>query len=119
MCGHYSHIPCTVKPVGTQTFLGSTFGFGLDSYRFTQVKLTIVSYIEILLKFLFIQDSVLFRVSVKTCTRKLSQFLYFVNDSTFVLKYFILQSVHLLYKYAIRINFCFIRTIRINFSAYE
>jgi hypothetical protein len=32
---------------------------------------------------------------------------------------FILQSVHLLYKYAIRINFCFIRTRRINFSAYE
>jgi hypothetical protein len=32
---------------------------------------------------------------------------------------FILQSVHLLYKYAMRINFCFIRTIRINFSAYE
>jgi hypothetical protein len=28
---------------------------------------------------------------------------------------FILQSVHLLYKYAIRINFCFIRTRRINF----
>ena len=32
---------------------------------------------------------------------------------------FILQSVHLLYKYAIRINFCFIRTRRINFSACE
>ena len=32
---------------------------------------------------------------------------------------FILQSVHLLYKYAIRIHFCFIRTRRINFSAYE
>ena len=32
---------------------------------------------------------------------------------------FILQSVRLLYKYAIRINFCFIRTRRINFSAYE
>jgi hypothetical protein len=32
---------------------------------------------------------------------------------------FILQSVHLLYKYAIRINVCFIRTRRINFSAYE
>jgi hypothetical protein len=32
---------------------------------------------------------------------------------------FILQSVHLLYIYAIRINFCFIRTRRINFSAYE
>ena len=32
---------------------------------------------------------------------------------------FILQSVHLLYKYAKRINFCFIRTRRINFSAYE
>ena len=31
----------------------------------------------------------------------------------------ILQSVHLLYKYAIRINCCFIRTRRINFSAYE
>jgi hypothetical protein len=30
----------------------------------------------------------------------------------------ILQSVHLLYKYAIRINFCFIRTRRINFSYY-
>ena len=33
--------------------------------------------------------------------------------------YFILQSVNLLYKYAIRINFCFIRTRRISFSAYE
>jgi hypothetical protein len=32
---------------------------------------------------------------------------------------FILQSVHLLYKYAIRIIFCFIRTRRIHFSAYE
>jgi hypothetical protein len=32
---------------------------------------------------------------------------------------FILQSVHLLYIYAIRINFCFIRTRRVNFSAYE
>ena len=31
---------------------------------------------------------------------------------------FILQSVHLLYKYAIRINICFIRTRRINFSYY-
>ena len=31
----------------------------------------------------------------------------------------ILQSVHLLYTYAIRIIFCFIRTRRINFSAYE
>jgi hypothetical protein len=31
---------------------------------------------------------------------------------------FILQSVHLLYKYAIRINFCFIHTRRINFSYY-
>jgi hypothetical protein len=31
---------------------------------------------------------------------------------------FILQSVHLLYKYAIRIIFCFIRTRRINFSYY-
>jgi hypothetical protein len=31
---------------------------------------------------------------------------------------FILQSVHLLYKYAIRINVCFIRTRRINFSYY-
>ena len=28
---------------------------------------------------------------------------------------FILQSVHLLYKYTIRINFCFIRSLRINF----
>ena len=35
------------------------------------------------------------------------------------LKRFILQSDHLLYKYAIRINFCFIRTRRINFSVYE
>jgi hypothetical protein len=42
------------------------------------------------------------------------------------INHFILQSVHLLYKYAIRIHFCFIRTrrinfctIRINFSAYE
>jgi hypothetical protein len=32
--------------------------------------------------------------------------------------YFILQSVHLLYKYAIRIHFCFIRTRRINFTYY-
>jgi hypothetical protein len=32
---------------------------------------------------------------------------------------FILQSVHLLYKYAIRINVCFIRSIRIHLSAYE
>ena len=32
---------------------------------------------------------------------------------------FILQSVHLLYKYAIRINVCFIRSMQINFSAYE
>jgi hypothetical protein len=32
---------------------------------------------------------------------------------------FILQSVHLLYKYAIRINLCFIRSIRIHLSAYE
>ena len=32
---------------------------------------------------------------------------------------FILQSVHLPYKYAMRINFCFIRTRRINFSAYD
>jgi hypothetical protein len=31
---------------------------------------------------------------------------------------FILQSVHLLYKYAMRIIFCFIRTRRINFSYY-
>jgi hypothetical protein len=31
---------------------------------------------------------------------------------------FILQSVHLLYKYAIRINFSFIRTRRINFWYY-
>ena len=31
---------------------------------------------------------------------------------------FILQSVHLLYKYTIQINFCFIRTRRINFSYY-
>ena len=31
---------------------------------------------------------------------------------------FILQSIHLLYKYAIRINCCFIRTRRINFSYY-
>jgi hypothetical protein len=31
---------------------------------------------------------------------------------------FILQSVHLLYKYTIRINFCFIHTSRINFSYY-
>ena len=30
----------------------------------------------------------------------------------------ILQSVHLLYKYAIRIHFCFIRNRRINFSYY-
>jgi len=41
------------------------------------------------------------------------------QGSVYVFKYtilrFILQSVHLLYKYAIRINFCFIRTIRINF----
>ena len=29
--------------------------------------------------------------------------------------YFILQSVHLLYKYTIRINVCFIRSLRINF----
>ena len=35
------------------------------------------------------------------------------------IKIFILQSVHLLYKYAIRIHFCFIRPRRINFSAYE
>ena len=28
---------------------------------------------------------------------------------------FILQSVHLLYKYTTRINFCFIRSLRINF----
>ena len=28
-------------------------------------------------------------------------------------------TVYLLYKYVIRINFCFFRTIRINFSAYE
>ena len=34
------------------------------------------------------------------------------------IKDFILQSVHLLYKYAIRIMFCFIRTRRINFSYY-
>jgi hypothetical protein len=32
---------------------------------------------------------------------------------------FILQSVHLLYKYAMRIIVCFIRTRRINLSAYE
>jgi hypothetical protein len=31
---------------------------------------------------------------------------------------FILQSVHLLYIYAILLNFCFIRTRRINFSYY-
>jgi hypothetical protein len=31
---------------------------------------------------------------------------------------FIKQSVHLLYKYDIQINFCFIRTRRINFSYY-
>jgi hypothetical protein len=35
------------------------------------------------------------------------------------IKKIILQSVHLLYKYAIRINFCFIRTRRINFQAYS
>jgi hypothetical protein len=33
--------------------------------------------------------------------------------------FFILQSVYFLYKYAMRIIFCFIRTRRINFSAYE
>jgi hypothetical protein len=32
--------------------------------------------------------------------------------------FFILQSVHLPYKYAIRIHFCFIRSRRINFSYY-
>jgi hypothetical protein len=32
-----------------------------------------------------------------------------------LLTIFILQSVHLLYKYAIRIHVCFIRTRRINF----
>ena len=32
---------------------------------------------------------------------------------------FILQSVHLLYKYTTRINFCFIRRLRINFEAYK
>ena len=32
---------------------------------------------------------------------------------------FILQSVHLLYKYAMRINVCFFRTRRIIFSAYK
>ena len=42
-----------------------------------------------------------------------------VTDKLYHINLFILQSVHLLYKYAIRINFCFIRTRRINFSAYE
>jgi hypothetical protein len=35
-----------------------------------------------------------------------------------LVKQIILQSVHVLYKYAMRINFCFIRTRRINFSYY-
>jgi hypothetical protein len=33
----------------------------------------------------------------------------------YMINCFILQSVHLLYKYAIRINFCFIRSMRITF----
>ena len=41
------------------------------------------------------------------------QQMYWLQD-----KRFILQSVHLLYIYAIRINVCFIRTRRINFSYY-
>ena len=55
-----------------------------------------------------------------------SSLVFFHNFCFFFLKLFIrcvllfiLQSVHLPYKYAIRINFCFIRTRRINFSAYE
>ena len=43
---------------------------------------------------------------------------HYTTDAVIYL-YIILQSVHLLYKYAIRIHFCFIRTRRINFSAYE
>ena len=43
--------------------------------------------------------------------------LFYISQSQYI--WFILQSVHLLYKYAIRIHFCFIRTRRINFSAYE
>ena len=42
----------------------------------------------------------------------------YIQYSRHAIDYFILQSVHLLYKYAIRINFCFIRTRRINFSYY-
>ena len=44
-----------------------------------------------------------------------------INKTCFlnIIPDFILQSVHWLYKYAIRINFCFIRTRRINSSAYE
>ena len=44
---------------------------------------------------------------------------FYIVNWTWIVNIFILQSVHLLYKYAIRINFCFIRTRRINFSAYE
>ena len=42
--------------------------------------------------------------------------LFMVINIWGIIKYFILQSVHLLYKYAIRINICFIRTRRIHFS---
>ena len=40
------------------------------------------------------------------------------NSSYGMVYIFILQSVHLLYKHAMRINICFIRTRRINFSYY-
>ena len=51
------------------------------------------------------------------CHMALSAMNYLIN--IYVVVYiFILQSVHLLYKYAIRIHFCFIRSRRINFSFY-
>jgi hypothetical protein len=59
-------------------------------------------------------------VRFKQKGQKQASFLAFHKWSTVVtIDTFILQSVHLLYKYAIRINFCFIRTRQINFSAYE
>ena len=47
-----------------------------------------------------------------------SLFISLFPSIIYIIFQFILQSVHLLYKYTIRINFCFIRTRRINFSNY-
>ena len=63
-----------------------------------------------------------FKMYVLCCFREIKawkmKYVTQILDEAYIkvhIKVFILQSVHLLYKYTTRINFCFIRSLRINF----